>query len=96
MRNIEVGHVDGHEENHAPRNLFWTCRICVLARCRRTTFPETKPAIVRVVYFGTNSHADLKTTSRYLHMSEVHLKATASPLDSLPLPPATKPSQTPA
>jgi hypothetical protein len=28
VRNIEVGHVDGHEENHAPRNLFWTCRSC--------------------------------------------------------------------
>jgi integrase/recombinase XerD len=30
-------------------------------------------------------HADLKTTSRYLHLSERHLKATASPLDSLTL-----------
>jgi integrase/recombinase XerD len=30
-------------------------------------------------------HTDLKTTSRYLHLSERHLKATASPLDSLPL-----------
>ena len=28
-------------------------------------------------------HADLKTTSRYLHLSERHLKAAASPLDSL-------------
>jgi site-specific recombinase XerD len=27
-------------------------------------------------------HADLKTTSRYLHLSERHLKAAASPLDS--------------
>jgi len=40
-------------------------------------------------------HADLKTTSRYLHMSEVHLRATASPLDSLPLQSASKP-ETPA
>lgn len=30
-------------------------------------------------------HADLKTTSRYLHLSERHLKATPSPLDSLTL-----------
>jgi integrase/recombinase XerD len=30
-------------------------------------------------------HADLKTTCRYLHLSERHLKATASPLDSLTL-----------
>src|SRR5260370_13442441 len=30
-------------------------------------------------------HADLKPTSRYLHLSERHLKATASPLDSLTL-----------
>ena len=30
-------------------------------------------------------HADLKTTSRYLHMSEAHLRAIASPLDSLPV-----------
>jgi len=30
-------------------------------------------------------HADLKTTSRYLHLSERHLKATASPLDFLHL-----------
>ena len=30
-------------------------------------------------------HVDLKTTSRYLHLSERHLKATASPLDSLTL-----------
>jgi site-specific recombinase XerD len=41
-------------------------------------------------------HADLKTTSRYLHMSEVHLRATASPLDSLPLRPALKPPEAPA
>ena len=33
-------------------------------------------------------HADLKTTSRYLHLSERHLNATASPLDSLTLAPA--------
>jgi site-specific recombinase XerD len=32
-------------------------------------------------------HADLKTTSRYLHLSERHIKATASPLDSLTLVP---------
>jgi len=30
-------------------------------------------------------HTDLKTTSRYLHLSERHLKATARPLDSLTL-----------
>jgi integrase/recombinase XerD len=36
-------------------------------------------------------HADLKTTSRYLHMSERHLKATASPLDSLSLAAAANP-----
>ena len=36
-------------------------------------------------------HADLKTTSRYLHLSERHLKATASPLDSLLLAPAPNP-----
>jgi len=30
-------------------------------------------------------HADLKTTCRYLHLSERHLKAAASPLDSLTL-----------
>jgi integrase/recombinase XerD len=30
-------------------------------------------------------HADLKTTSRYLHLSERHLKAIPSPLDSLTL-----------
>jgi len=41
-------------------------------------------------------HADLKTTSRYLHMSEVHLRATASPLDSLPMRPTSKPPETPA
>lgn len=32
-------------------------------------------------------HADLDTTSRYLHLSERHLNATASPLDSLALEP---------
>jgi integrase/recombinase XerD len=36
-------------------------------------------------------HADLKTTSRYLHLSERHLKAAASPLDSLTLTSAPKP-----
>src|SRR5271165_2864328 len=25
---LEVGHVDGHEENTAPENLTWTCRPC--------------------------------------------------------------------
>ena len=41
-------------------------------------------------------HADLKTTSRYLHMSERHLKATASPLDSLTLSAASQPDTHPA
>ena len=41
-------------------------------------------------------HADLKTTSRYLHMSEAHLRATVSPLDSLPLRPVPKPPEAPA
>jgi site-specific recombinase XerD len=36
-------------------------------------------------------HADLKTTCRYLHLSERHLKATASPLDSLRLAPRPNP-----
>jgi integrase/recombinase XerD len=36
-------------------------------------------------------HADLKTTSRYLQLSERHLKAAASPLDSLTLSAAPKP-----
>lgn len=31
------------------------------------------------------SHADLKATTVYLHLSKRHLQATASPLDSLPL-----------
>ena len=26
--NIDVGHVDGHEENDSPQNLIWTCRPC--------------------------------------------------------------------
>jgi integrase/recombinase XerD len=40
-------------------------------------------------------HADLETTSRYLHLSERHLKAAVSPLDSLNLsaPPKRKNSQ---
>jgi integrase/recombinase XerD len=40
-------------------------------------------------------HADLKTTSRYLHLSERHLNAAASPLDSLTLAPPPKPSDRP-
>lgn len=36
-------------------------------------------------------HADLRTTSRYLNLSERHLKATASPLDSLQLAAAANP-----
>jgi len=27
-RNIEIHHVDGHEENTDPANLVWTCRSC--------------------------------------------------------------------
>ena len=27
-RNVEIGHVDGHEENTGPGNLVWTCRRC--------------------------------------------------------------------
>lgn len=40
-------------------------------------------------------HGDLKTTSRYLHVSERHLKPAASPLDSLNLsaPPKSKNKQ---
>ena len=36
-------------------------------------------------------HADLETTCRYMHLSERHLKATASPLDSLTLAPRPNP-----
>jgi integrase/recombinase XerD len=36
-------------------------------------------------------HADLKTTSRYLHLSERHLRAAASPLDSLNLTASPRP-----
>ena len=36
-------------------------------------------------------HADLKTTSRYLHLSGRYLKTAASPLDSLILAPPSKP-----
>jgi integrase/recombinase XerD len=36
-------------------------------------------------------HADLKTTSRYLHLSERHLRTTVSPLDSLQLAPKPSP-----
>jgi hypothetical protein len=27
-RNVEVGHLDGFEENTAPENLIWNCRAC--------------------------------------------------------------------
>lgn len=27
-RNVEIGHVNGHEEDHSPANLIWTCRAC--------------------------------------------------------------------
>lgn len=27
-RNVEVGHVDGREEDNSQANLFWTCRSC--------------------------------------------------------------------
>jgi integrase/recombinase XerD len=36
-------------------------------------------------------HADLKTTSHYIHLSERHLKAISSPLDSLLLAPKSNP-----
>ena len=26
--NVEVGHLDGHEENTGPENLIWNCRAC--------------------------------------------------------------------
>ena len=28
---MEVGHVNGHEENGDPDNLFWSCRACNVA-----------------------------------------------------------------
>jgi hypothetical protein len=34
-RNIEIGHVNGHEEDTSPINLFWTCRACNV-RCGNT------------------------------------------------------------
>ncbi len=27
-RHVELGHLDGHEENSAPENLIWNCRAC--------------------------------------------------------------------
>ena len=35
MRNVEVGHVNGHEEDTGTANLFWTCRSCSV-RCGNT------------------------------------------------------------
>src|ERR1700686_4341389 len=32
---VEIGHVDGREENSNPANLFWTCRACNV-RCANT------------------------------------------------------------
>lgn len=34
-RNVEVGHIDGHEEHGERENLFWTCRSCNV-RCGNT------------------------------------------------------------
>lgn len=34
-RNVEVGHVNGHEEDSSPANLLWTCRGCNV-RCGNT------------------------------------------------------------
>lgn len=34
-RTVEVGHVNGHEEDNAPANLLWTCRPCNV-RCGNT------------------------------------------------------------
>ena len=34
-RTIEVGHVDGREDDDAPANLLWTCRSCNV-RCANT------------------------------------------------------------
>jgi hypothetical protein len=34
-RNVEVGHVNGHEEDTAAANLLWTCRGCNV-RCGNT------------------------------------------------------------
>lgn len=34
-RNVEIGHVNGREEDNAPLNLFWTCRSCNV-RCGNT------------------------------------------------------------
>ena len=34
-RNVEVGHIDGHEENTGRANLIWTCRWCNV-RCGNT------------------------------------------------------------
>jgi len=31
-RNVEVDHVDGHEENFEPENLAWSCRSCNTAK----------------------------------------------------------------
>jgi len=40
-------------------------------------------------------HADLKTTSRYLHLSRRHLQAAPSPLELLNLAPKSKAGSTP-
>jgi len=34
-RNVEIGHINGREEDAAPANLFWTCRSCNV-RCGNT------------------------------------------------------------
>jgi hypothetical protein len=34
-RNVEIGHVNGHEEDCSTANLFWTCRSCNV-RCGNT------------------------------------------------------------
>ena len=60
-------------------------RRCILT-CSVTASPRTcqsqrRPVIIQILL----GHHDLKETARYLHLSQRHLHATASPLDALVL-----------
>ena len=96
----------GHTANHpiTPKAVYYACQKAArLAGLQNRVHPHTlrhcfathlleNGADLRTIQLLLGHH-DLKETSIYLHLSQRHLNATASPLDSLQLKGTSKPEE---
>ena len=78
-QNIEVGHINGHEEDSSPANLFWTCRRCNIL-CGTTL---RKAGLGRKTNQFNPAKSGAKSLGQWLEaIAVIKGESTAMPVDS--------------